>query len=458
MELHDLTAVEQASAIARGELSSVELTEHYLARTDRLNASVGAFVEVAADRALDQARAADSRRGREAFGPLDGVVVPVKDLNLVAGVMTRFGSAAVALVPSADDDVAAHLRAAGCVITGKTTTPEFGLPCYTEPDVGPWARTPWDLERSAGGSSGGAAAAVAAGLASAAQGSDGGGSIRIPASVCGLVGLKTSRGLVPSGPMPPSPGELAVEGPITRTVADAAALLDVLTGRSGPGSFSRDLDVDPPSLLIGRYCTPVIAATDVHPQCRLAYEHAAALLESLGHRVVDIDVPFPLSAVPHFEAVWAGLAATIPIPSEQEHLLRPLTRWLRQRGRELGFAELIEQVEYMHEHGMRAAAATSHLDAILTPTLADIPVAIGALRDDDDPAADFAAQKRFTPFTSPYNITGQPAITLPLHWTDDGLPVGVQLAGRPNGDAALLRLAGQIERAQPWATRHPEVW
>jgi amidase len=462
MDLHDLTAVEQARAIRRGETSSVELTEHYLRRSHDLTATVGAFVTITDDLALEQARAAD-RQVAESADPqtlpvLHGVVVPVKDLNEVKGVRCRFGSVVTDVISPLDDDMVLLLREGGTIMTGKTSTPEFGLPCYTEPDVADWSRTPWDLERSAGGSSGGAAAAVASGLAPVAQGSDGGGSIRIPASVCGLVGLKASRGLVPSGPNPESQGRLEVNGPLARTVTDVAALLDVMTGRGPADSYLRNLESDPEPLLIGRYRQPVIADTTVHPDCILAYEQTSMLLESLGHHVVDIDVPFPLSAVVHFERVWAALAAAIPIPPERESELRPLTRWLRGIGRGLSLDEVTAAVDLMAGYGRAALDATSHLDIILTPTLADLPALIGSLRDDEDPVADFLAQKRFTPFTSPYNITGQPAVSLPLHWTKDGLPVGVQLVGQPMAEATVLRLAAQLERARPWVDRHPEVW
>jgi amidase len=308
-------------------------------------------------------------------------------------------------------------------MTGKTSTPEFGLPAYTEPESGPPARTPWDLSRSAGGSSGGAAAAVAAGLAPVAQGSDGGGSIRIPASSCGLVGLKTSRDLLPNGPMPEGPGRLGVQGPIARTVADAAALLDVMADSPPDATYLAALDEAPPSLLIGRYCTPVIADTVVHPDCLAAYEEATALLAEWGHRLIDLPVPLPLEAVPHFELVWAAGAAGIPLDRAREGDVRPLTRWLRERGSALSPQDIADAIDFMQLHARTALDSSAHVDLVLTPTLADLPHVIGSIRNDADPAADFEAQKRFTPFTSPYNMTGQPAVSLPLHWTSDGLPV-----------------------------------
>jgi len=236
-QIHDLTVTELAAAIRGGQLSPVEITDHYLDRTDRLGGQVGAFYTVTRDRARQEAAAAEKavaearRAERSTLPPLAGVPIPIKDLNLVAGVRVTFGSLLFQdNIADQDDYVVAALRGAGIVITGKTATPEFGLPCYTETRIGPPARTPWDVTRSAGGSSGGAAAAVAAGLAPAAQGSDGGGSIRIPSSVCGLFGIKPTRGRVSHGPLIPDLSGLSIDGPLARTVADAALLLDAMTG------------------------------------------------------------------------------------------------------------------------------------------------------------------------------------------------------------------------------------
>src|SRR6202050_434511 len=230
-QIHELTMIELATAIRSKELSPVAVTDHYLQRTQELNDQVGAFFTITAELAAEQALAAEKAVAEApdpgSLPPLTGVPIPIKDLNMVAGVRQTLGSVAFAdNVPAEDDYVTGAIRAAGAVITGKTATPEFGLPCYTETDIGPPARTPWDLSRSAGGSSGGAAAAVAAGLAPAAQGSDGGGSIRIPASVCGLFGIKPSRGRISEGPLMPDLAGLGVNGPLARTVADAALLLD----------------------------------------------------------------------------------------------------------------------------------------------------------------------------------------------------------------------------------------
>jgi amidase len=230
-ELHDLTALEQAAAIRSGDISPTELVEHYLDRIDRLSDVTGAFITVTDELARKQAKLAESRLGDDDLPLLFGVPTAIKDLNQTAGIRTTFGSATMEqFVPDVSDEVVLRLERAGMISLGKTNTPEFGSPCYTEPDVAPPARTPYDLDRMAGGSSGGAAAAVAAGLVPFAQGSDGGGSIRIPASCCGLFGLKPSRGRISGGPVYGDPVGLGTAGPLTRTVRDAAAMLDVMAG------------------------------------------------------------------------------------------------------------------------------------------------------------------------------------------------------------------------------------
>ncbi len=462
-ELHDLSALEQAAAIARREISSTELVEHYLQRISDSSDVVGAFVTVTADSALAQAASPGPS------GPLAGVPVAVKDLNNTAGVRTTLGSAVYAdFIPKVDDHVVSRLRAAGLVSLGKTNAPEFGLPCYTEPDVAPPARTPWDLGRSAGGSSGGAAAAVAAGLVPFAQGSDGGGSIRIPASVCGLFGLKTSRGRVSSGPIGGDVTGLSGNGPITRTVADAAAMLDAMAGPM-PGdphwapplpageTFLAAASREPGRLRIGRYAEPPVPGATLHPDCRAAWESASELLSALGHEVEDIASPFGPELIEKFEVVWSVSATGVPVLPGREGELRPLTRWLRERGRGCSGPAFMGALVGLQQAARAAVSATGDYDAVLVPTLAQPPARVGGLRDDADPAADFEAQKRFTPYTAVYNMTGQPAVTLPLHWAG-GLPIGVMLAGRPADEATLLSLSAQLEAARPWQDRHPELW
>ncbi|MEP6815375.1 MAG: amidase, partial [Marmoricola sp.] len=308
-ELHDLSALEQGAAIRRGETTAAELVDHYLDRIARLSEDLGAFVTVTGDAAR---RSASTLTGE---GPLAGVPTAIKDLNQTAGVPTMFGSALLRdFVPDVSDEVVLRIERAGLVSLGKTNTPEFGSPCYTEPDVAPPAVTPYDTSRMAGGSSGGAAAAVAAGLVPVAQGSDGGGSIRIPASCCGLVGFKPTRGVISSAPTYGDPVGLATNGPLARTVRDAAALLDVMAGRAvGDPTWAPvepylvACDHEPGRLRVARFVAPVIAEADVDPECRTAWEHASRLLEELGHEVVDVEVPVPLEAVPVFETCWAVL-------------------------------------------------------------------------------------------------------------------------------------------------------
>ncbi|GAA4110825.1 amidase [Nocardioides fonticola] len=392
----------------------------------------------------------------------------IKDLNPTAGVRTMFGSAAYAdFVPEASDHVVTTMEAAGLISLGKTSTPEFGSPCYTEPDGFPPAVTPWDTARMAGGSSGGAGAAVGAGLVPIAQGSDGGGSIRIPASCCGIVGLKPTRGRISAAPMYGDPIGLATPGPLARTVRDAAALLDVLAGRQPgdpswapppSGTFLAACERPPGALRVALLTEPLIAEVDVDPACLRAVADAAALLESLGHTIEPIGRPLAPDAVRDFETCWAVLTALSPAPPGREHLLRPLTRWLSERGRAVSGPEFGLAIGALRRHAAAALLALAPYDVVLTPTLASPPLPVGALRDDADPAADFEAQKRFTPWTSAWNVTGMPAISLPLHLTDDGLPVGVMLAARPAEEELLLALAAQVEAAAPWADRRPPVW
>jgi amidase len=216
-------------------------------------------------------------------------------------------------------------------------------------------------------------------------------------------------------------------------------------------------------LRIARFLEPVITDAVVDPECVAAWESASALLSSLGHEVVDIAVPMPREAVPTFETCWAVLTALSAVPPEREHLLRPLTRWLAERGRAVSGPEFGLAIGAMRRHAAGCLATLAPYDAVLTPTLAVPPLPVGALRDDDDPAADFAAQKAFTPWTSAWNVTGMPAVSLPLHWTgrpdsSSVLPVGVMLAARPAEEGLLLSLAAQVEAAAPWAERHPPGW
>ncbi len=472
-EIHDFTVAELAAAIRRRELSPVQITAHYLDRIERLNGAVGAFFTVTAELASDQAAAAEKAVTRAAdpaaLPALTGVPIPIKDLNMVAGVRQTLGSALFAdYVPDVDDYVSAAIRAAGAVLTGKTATPEFGLPCYTETAVGPPARTPWDLNRSAGGSSGGAAAAVAAGLAPAAQGSDGGGSIRIPSSACGLFGIKPTRGRISRAPLVPDLFGLSIDGPIARTVADAALLLDVMTGNQ-PGdmytqpplprgeTFLGYASRPPGRLRIGRTLRHPIGDGAVHPDCAAAYQEASELLASLGHEVEDLDTPFGPDAVPPFEILWYAMATLAPVDPAQEDQLRPLTRYLRERGREVTSEQLIQAQAYLQFIVRGALSVLNGYDAVLTPTLAEPPVPVGYF-EEVPPPANFARQEAFAPFAAMFNVSGQPAVNVPLHWNSAGLPIGVMLAGRMGEEGTLISLSAQLESARPWRGRHPALW
>ncbi|MFF4954065.1 amidase [Streptomyces chattanoogensis] len=478
-ELHDLTALEQSAAIRSGELSPVELTEHYLARIDRLDDTLGAFLtrtpEIARRQAAEAEReAAAARREGRALPPLHGVPVPVKDLNHVAGVRCTMGSRALAEhVPAVDDHVHGKLRAAGTILLGKTNTPEFGLPCYTENGLAPPARTPWDLARSAGGSSGGAAAAVAGGLAPVAHATDGGGSVRIPASACGLYGIKPSRGRISNGPVLHDITGLMTSGPLARTVADAAALLDVMAGAMPgdpytapslpPGeTFASYVLRDPGRLRIACLTGAPVPGVEVHPDCRTALADTAALLTGLGHEVEELSLPSDETIDEAFLHVWAVMAANRPVPPGGEELLMPLTRYLRDRGAQVSGMDFARSV-----YAFRALAQSiadglmppgTGYDVILSPTLASPPVPVGALRNDAALQVEIAALAAFTPFTGLSNMTGQPAVNVPLQWNAEGLPIGVMLAGRYGDEATLISLSARLEEARPWAGRKPSVW
>jgi len=458
--LHTLTASGLAAAFRTGATTPTDAVEHFLGRIEAHSETVGAFVTVTADSALASAAVATrafATQDHTELPPLYGVPTAVKDLSLTAGVRTMFGSQAMTdYVPSVSDAVVDKIAAAGMISLGKTNTPEFGTPCYTEPDVAPPARTPYDLERSAGGSSGGAAAAVAAGLIPLAHGSDGGGSIRIPASVCGLVGLKPSRGRVSKAPLHADIAGLSVSGPLATSVRDAALFLDAIAGPA-PGdalwadpmatgdSFRAWCDRDPGHLRIAHFATPMIAGTTLDPQVRSVYDDLVDRLSGLGHTLVEIEVPLPADTVPVFETVWSVSAALAPVRADREHLLRPLTRWLRDRGRAASAPDYGKALTAMAQTGAKAVASLAAYDAVLTPTLAQLPAPVGALRNDADPAADFEAQKAFSPYTSGWNVTGMPAISLPTGWSGTGLPIGMMLAAAPGQEQVLCALGAQVE-------------
>ncbi|MEU2350087.1 amidase [Modestobacter sp. NPDC049651] len=473
-QLHELTALEQAAAVRAGEVSATELVEHALARVAALDAGLGAFLTVTPEPALAAAARADRAvaEGTD-LPPLHGVPTAVKDLNNTAGVRTTFGSAVLTdLVPDVDDAVVAKLAAAGTISIGKTNTPEFGFPCYTDNDlVGP-ARCPWDPSRLAGGSSGGAAVAVAAGMVPFAQGSDGGGSIRIPAGINGLFGIKPSRGRVSNGPYASEVTALGVQGPLARTVRDAAAMLDAMAGPvvgdpfwapplPAGETFLAAADRPVGRLRIGRYLDSGMPGADVDPEVRAAFADATDLLAGLGHEIEDLPTP-PLTegVFEAFEVVWALSATTLPVPEAAVPRLRPLTRFLRERGLALSARDAMQAMFTLRLFARRFLAATSGYDVLLAPicTLPPRPVGWFGEGPDGDGATDFERQKRYAAFPAVYNVTGQPAVSVPLWWTADGLPIGTMLVGRPADEVTLVALAAQLEDARPWAHRRPPVW
>jgi amidase len=471
-ELHELTALEQAAAVRAGQVSPTELVEHALVRIESLDPGLGAFVTVTPERAL--AAAAEAEQRLHAGGdlpPLLGVPTAIKDLNHTAGVRTTFGSTVLAdFVPDLDDAVVTKLAAAGTISVGKTNTPEFGFPCYTDNDlVGP-ARCPWDPSRLAGGSSGGAAVAVAAGMLPFAQGSDGGGSIRIPASINGLVGIKPTRGRVSNAPFGGDVTGLGTNGPLARTVRDAAAMLDAMAGpvEGDPvwapplpvgETFLGAADRAPGRLRIGRVLESPMPGVELEPEVAAAFDDAAALLGSLGHEVEDVATGLLTPAVlTAFERAWCLSATMLPVPAERIGQLRPLTRELRARGLALSARAAMEALTGLRLFARRFVQATGRYDVLLAPVCTMTPRPLGWFDGDGDGAADFERQKRYAAFTALYNVTGQPAVSVPLHWTAAGLPVGTMLVGRPADEATLIALSAQLEDARPWAPRRPPMW
>jgi amidase len=471
-QLHDLTALEQAAAVRAREVSSTELVEHSLARIEALDAGLGAFITVTPERALAAAAAADARvLAGEELPPLHGVPTAIKDLNNTAGVRTTFGSRVMAdFVPTVDDAVVTALAAAGTISLGKTNTPEFGYPCYTDNELAGPARCAWDTSRLGGGSSGGAAVAVAAGLVPFAQGSDGGGSIRIPASINGIFGIKPSRGRISNAPLGGDVTGFGTNGPLARTVRDAAAMLDAMSGPVlgdhswapplPPGeTFLAAADRTLGSLRIGRFLEAAVPGVALEPEVTEAFEDASMLLESLGHAVDDVPTgllsPEVLSS---FERAWALSGTLLPVPPDQVGELRPLTRELRGRGLAMSAQAAMESLTVLRLFARRFLQATAEFDVLLAPVTTMTPRPLGWFDAEGDGAADFEKNKLYACFTGLFNVTGQPAVSVPLHWTADGLPIGSMLVGRPADEATLLALSAQVEAARPWAERHPSVW
>jgi amidase len=455
VELAFASALELAAQIRAGDVSSAELAQVYLERIARLDPQLNAYVTVVDDPEPPRS------------GPFHGVPIPIKDLNDTAGIRTTYSCKAFAEnVPAADAAVVRRIRDAGFTIIGKTNTPEFGSIGMTESELNGDCRNPWDSTRTPGGSSGGAAAAVAAGLAPVAHATDGGGSIRIPASCCGLFGIKPSRGRVSPAPYGSGSLGLGTSGPIARTVRDAAALLDVMSGYE-PGDFFvappperpflAEADRAPGRLRIAVTIEPPVSVP-VDATCAAAARAAAELLDELGHDVFDATPPWQSDdAIEHFTRVWQIGPAVAGV--DDLSLLEPINRMLAQRAHETASPASASSVMRLQQLTRRIVEFWDDVDVVVTPTLALQPVPIGWTwaEADGDAERAFERQWHWTPFTAIVNVTGQPATSVPLHWSDDGLPIGVHFVGRPFADAALIRLAAQLEEARPWRYRRPLV-
>jgi amidase len=457
----DLSALEQARLIRTGVLSSEELTRMYLARIAALNERLQAFTIVFGRRAIMAARRKDAERARmrdpTLLPPFHGVPIGIKDLNGLRVAPRRLGSRAFRyLVWPIDDVSVAQIRAGGFVFVGKLATSELGAMPVTEPDIHPPTRNPWNPDVTSGGSSGGSSAAVAAGMIPIAHGSDGAGSIRIPSAFCNLFGLKPSRGRVPN-PIEASDHAMTTCGPIARYVEDAAAMLDVQSGIvSGrptraprPDAPFLELARRPPGRLLIRVLTRAPGCT-TDPGIADAVRGVAHRLEELGHTLEEGRPPD--GEIAEFLPIWQKMIARAPVlrPS----LLQPVTRWLFEAGRLLDEGRVRALQERL---ARRVLDAFGDADLWLTPTVAVPPPPVGAWRT-LPPAEAFAHAAQLGVFTAVFNLTGQPAASVPAGWSATGLPIGVQIAGRPLADGLVLAVSRQLEQVLPWAGRKPALW
>ncbi|MBT2587080.1 amidase [Arthrobacter sp. ISL-95] len=469
-EVSRLTAVELRNALASGELSAREATDHFLQAIDSRNKQLGAFVTVTAEQALKDAEAADGLHARlvrehrqDELGFLHGMPIAFKDLTDVAGVPTTHGSAALEHKPAPEDGaLAATLKGQGVISLGKTQVPEFGLTAYSENRVAPPSRNPHALGRSSGGSSGGSAAAVAAGLVPFAPGTDGGGSIRIPAGACGLVGLKPGRGVVPSGASAGDAAKLVVAGPLARTAADAALLMDALVpGDHAPdGGYLATVGRTPEPLRIGVSLDSPWAGTypfQVDEEAIDALELGTKLLEKAGHSVFEAGIRYDNRYPEAFTTAWTAGVGSARIAPQREALLTPLTRTFRRRAQQRSASKVNEALSFLRQFEHDTVAQYAEWDLILMPALAQTPRPIGWFTGGGhsgelwpsewagDADEDYKRQCQYAPWSSMVNVCGLPAISIPVHTTPGGLPMGVQLIGRPGSELLLLQLAAVLE-------------
>jgi amidase len=485
----ELDGVGLAERVAAREASAAELLEIAQARADRLNPHINAICLRLDDYATQ-------RVSGDLSGPFAGVPFLLKDLRQdIAGIPTSSGCRALAgRRAQHTSTVAQRWLDAGLVIFGKTTTPEFGSKAVTEAELFGPTRNPWDLGRTPGGSSGGSAAAVAAGIVPVAGASDGGGSIRIPAACTGLVGLKPGRGLVPFGPVDGEPlYGLATNGVISRTVRDTAAMLDVLAGPDAVAAYAPalpdgplldDLDRPPARLRIGFSARSLLRRAP-HPEAVRAVEHAAALLTDCGHEVEEVDPPYDDARLGHDFLNISFVHQAIEIDRIKRETgagddgFEQDTRLMAAFGRAVSGVELQSIEERRGDHIAALADFHTTYDLLMTPTLGEPPIRIGELdmpaplrvvvegslrthttrlmRLNGATAAIIDRNLACVPYTQLANVTGRPAISLPVYWTSDGLPMGVQFVGRLAGEGLLLRLGRQLEQAAPWAQRRPPL-
>jgi len=460
-----------AELVANRDVSTGELVEEAISRAERINPKINAI----AYKAYDAARASVERGLPK--GPFTGVPFFLKDIFAFATDMpTRQGTAFMPPIPwGQDSNLTARFRQAGLAILGKTNVPEFGLVPTTESRLYGTARNPFNLEHSTGGSSGGSAALVAASVVPMAHANDGGGSIRIPASCCGLVGLKPTRGRVSYGPdFGDVVDGLAIDLVVSRSVRDSAAALDAIAGNvqgdpywapPAPASWRNEAETPPKQLRIA-FSTKTLDGKPVHADCAAAVQKAAKLCESLGHTIEEASPSIDLSALfPPFIAVWAAnLAAPIDMiaqltgqtPSRQ--LFEGLTWGIYEMGTKVTSSEYLRAKGMMAQAARNAARFHETYDMWLTPTLAAPPVKLGTIDlEETDAMKVFASLTDYVPFTPIQNATGQPAINVPLSWNGDNLPVGVQFVGRFGDEANLLKLAAQLEKAAPWAGQYAKT-
>ncbi len=451
-------AAEQARMLAAGAITAPMLLDLYLERIARLEPQLNAFRVLMADEARAEAEAAQRRLDAGERVPLLGVPIAIKDDVDVAGQVTAWGTSAHGPAKSADGEVVRRLREAGAVIVGKTNVPEAMIWPFTETLTFGATRNPWDTSRTPGGSSGGTGAAVAAGLVAMGQGSDGGGSIRIPATWCGLFGIKPQRDRVPLAPHDGAWQGLSVNGPLTRTVEDAALFLDVTTTDAPAGGFLAALNRAPARLriAISTKVPPGLIARVGQAQ-RAAVDEAEALLRELGHDVVRRDPDYPLNAsasqfLPRYLRGIRDDVATLPHPER----LEARTRGMARLGALVSDARIARVRAAESAVAARVMSIFDDVDVVLTPGTAAGPSRIGAYQRRGALATLNAVGGR-VPFQAIFNVTGQPAAVVPWGLDGDGLPMSVQLVGRPSDEATLLSLAGQIEAVRPWAARRPPI-